>query len=83
MTFLLSEDSALRSWLDGMTVTDQVTSGTGSVRQVGVWFGQPDQELRTQNYPYITIDMINISRDPAREMRGFVAPITWHQLTCL
>jgi hypothetical protein len=30
----------------------------------------PDQELRSQSYPYITIDMIDISQDPSREHRG-------------
>jgi hypothetical protein len=70
VTFLLSEDAALRSWLDGMTVTDQKTVTDGGPRQVGVWFGQPDQELRAQAYPYITIDMIDIQRDAEREMRG-------------
>jgi len=75
MTFLLSEDNALRSWLDGMTVTDQKADGTvAAARQVGVWFGQPDQELREQRYPYITIDMIDIVRDSEREMRGKVSP---------
>jgi hypothetical protein len=70
MTFLLSEDKAVRQWLQGMTVTDQKAEGDEFPRQVGVWFGQPDQELRNQVYPYITIDMIDINRDPSREMRG-------------
>ena len=75
MTFLLSEDEALRSWLDGMTVVDQKADGTvASARQVGVWFGQPDQEIRDQRYPYITIDMVDIARDAEREMRGKVSP---------
>jgi small subunit ribosomal protein S21 len=34
-----------------------------------VWFGQPDQELRDQAYPYITIDMIDIGEDVNRAMR--------------
>jgi hypothetical protein len=71
MTFLLSEDAALRSWLDGMTVTDQKTATDNVTRQVGVFYGQPDQELRAQSYPYITIDMIDVARDFSREMRGF------------
>lgn len=71
MTFLLSEDAALRTWLDGMTVTDQKTATDNLTRQVGVFYGQPDQELRSQSYPYITIDMIDVSRDFSREMRGF------------
>lgn len=74
MTFLLSEDKALRQLLQGITVTDQKSEAEEADRQVGVWFGQPDQEIRAQNYPYITIDMIDIARDPAREMRGKVSP---------
>jgi hypothetical protein len=70
MTFLLSEDKALRELLQGVTVTDQKAEGASTPRQVGVWFGQPDQELRTQSYPYITIDMIDVVRDFQREMRG-------------
>jgi hypothetical protein len=70
MTFLLSEDKALRAYLQGMTVNDQRAAGDDVPRQVGVWFGQPDQELRNQSYPYITIDMIDIQRDAEREMRG-------------
>ena len=74
MTFLLSEDKALREKLQGMTVTDQKSTGDAVPRPVGVWFGQPDQEVRTQGYPYITIDLIQVARDPSREMRGKTAP---------
>lgn len=75
MTFLLSEDKALRDLLKGMTVTDQKSDATGSAtRSVGVFFGQPDQEIRQQSYPYITIDMIDISEDIMRAMRGIVKP---------
>lgn len=70
MTFLLSEDGALRNLLEGMVVYDQKADGTDTPRPVGVWFGMPDSEIRTQNYPYITIDMLDVSRDPLREMRG-------------
>jgi hypothetical protein len=70
MTFLISEDKALRETLQGIVVHDQRSDGVDIPRQVGVWFGQPDQEARAQNYPYITIDMIDINRDPQREMRG-------------
>jgi hypothetical protein len=74
MTFLLSEDKALREKLQGMTVYDQKATGDQVPRNVGVWFGQPDQEIRAQGYPYVTIDMIDIARDPSREMRGIVTP---------
>ena len=74
MTFLLSEDDALHTRLQGMVVTDQKAVNQNTPRQVGVWFGQPDQELRAQSYPYVTIDMIDVERDPSREMRGKVSP---------
>ena len=54
MSFLLSEDEALRNLLKDMTVTDQKSvTEEGPTRKVGVWFGQPDQEIRNQNYPSI------------------------------
>ena len=70
MAFLLGEDKALKERLQGIVVHDQKADGDGVPRQVGVFFGQPDQELRTQNYPYITIDLIDIAPDHQREMRG-------------
>jgi hypothetical protein len=70
MTFLLSEDKALREKLQGIVVHDQKSDATSTPRQVGVFFGQPDQEIRAQVYPYITIDLIDINRDMEREMRG-------------
>jgi hypothetical protein len=76
MTFLISEDEALRNLLLGMTVTDQkAASEGGSTRSVKVYFGQPDQEIRSQSYPYIVIDMIDIAEDNLRAMRGMVKPI--------
>jgi hypothetical protein len=74
MTFLLSEDKALREKLAGMYVTDQKATNDGVPRSVGVWFGQPDQEIRSQSYPYATIEMVDIQRDGLREMRGLVSP---------
>jgi hypothetical protein len=75
MTFLISEDEALRNLLLGMVVTDQkAADGAGTNRSVKVYFGQPDQEIRSQSYPYIVIDMIDIAEDTARAMRGFVKP---------
>ena len=71
MTFLLSEDKALRDALLGMVVHDQKADGQDVDRAVRVYFGQPDQELTPQLYPYVTIDMIDIQRDSTREMRGW------------
>jgi hypothetical protein len=72
MTFLLSEDAAIRKQLQGINVTDQKAAGEESLREVNVWFGMPDQEIRAQTYPYITIDMIDVNKDSSREMRGKV-----------
>jgi hypothetical protein len=74
VTFLLSEDAALKAKLQGITVTDQTAGAAETPRQVGVWFGQPDQEIRAQSYPYITIQLIDVSRDMEREMKGIVSP---------
>lgn len=75
MAFLLSEDKALRDTLLGITVTDQkADGGEGNVRNVGVWFGQPDQEIRNQSYPYITIDLVDVGEDFARAHRGKTKP---------
>jgi hypothetical protein len=57
MPVILNEDKALKTLLGGITVSD---SGN-AVRPVGVWFGQPDKEIRQQSYPYITIDLIDVS----------------------
>jgi len=64
MTFLISEDEALRELLKGMTVSDD----RESARSVGVWFGQPDTEVRNQSFPFITIDLINVSEARERVM---------------
>jgi hypothetical protein len=75
MSFLLDEDEALRNLLLNMVVTDQKSvTETGPQRKVNVYFGQPDQEIRPQSYPYITIDMIDIAEDFARAHRGKVKP---------
>jgi hypothetical protein len=70
MNFLFDEDEALRNLLLGMSVKDQ----KDTTRAVKVYFGQPDQELRDQTYPYITIDMIDIAEDIERAHRGKVKP---------
>jgi hypothetical protein len=76
MTFLLSEDEALKNLLKGIVVTDQKAAGTQqTTRNVDVRFGQPDQEISDQKYPYIIIDMIDIAEDTARAMRGMAKPV--------
>lgn len=66
MPFILNEDKALKLMLTGVTVSD---SGNPA-RPVGVWFGQPDLEIRAQSYPYMTIDFLGYNEDFARAHRG-------------
>jgi hypothetical protein len=70
----LAEDQALKNLLAGIVVTDQRADNEGAPRPVKVWFGMPDQEIRDQTYPYITIDLIDISEARDRAMRGLVSP---------
>lgn len=66
MTFIISEDEALRNRLLGMTVSDNKSES----RSVGVWFGQPDPEIRTQSFPFVTIDLIDVTEARERVMSG-------------
>ena len=81
MSFILSEDAALKSLLAGITVADD----KNATRAVGVWFANPDVESRSQSYPYITIELLNM--DPAsyrqhsglfedNDLQGTIAPTT-------
>ncbi|CAB4152850.1 hypothetical protein UFOVP621_31 [uncultured Caudovirales phage] len=67
MTFLLNEDKAIKAKLAGITVSDAKNAS----RPVGVWFGQPDIEVRDQAYPYLTLDLVDISEAKDRNNRGF------------
>jgi hypothetical protein len=72
MPFILNEEAALKTLLTGITVSD-----TGnSARPVGVYYGQPDKEIRQQSYPYITIDLVGVREDFERAHRGYV-PLTY------
>jgi hypothetical protein len=64
--WILSEDWALRQKLGGMLVTDQ----QARARKVDVWFGHPDQEIREQTYPYVTIDLLEVREGMDRVHRG-------------
>jgi hypothetical protein len=67
MTFILAEDAALKSHLSGITVSDEKNPN----RPVNVWFGYPDVEIRTQNYPFITIELIDIRHAIERQHSGY------------
>lgn len=66
MTFLLAEDEALKTFTQGMTVVDQKNAS----RQVKVWFGFPDVEIRDQDFPFVTIDLIDILPTQDRQHQG-------------
>lgn len=66
MTFLLSEDAALKSYLSGVTVSDEKNAS----RPVKVWFGYPDVEIRAQDFPFVTIDLVNIRHANERQTSG-------------
>jgi hypothetical protein len=79
MTFVISEDTALKTYLAGMTVSDE----KNPTRPVKVWFGYPDIELRTQEFPFVVIELIGVRPAYDRmhsgvftdvDMQGTVAP---------
>ena len=81
MTFLLEEDAALKTSLSGITVADEKNAN----RPVPVWFGYPDVEVRAQNFPFITIDLISMRNATERQnsgeiydsnLQGTVAPVS-------
>lgn len=71
MPFLLSEDRALKSKLQGLFVHD-ATSGTGAGRKVTVRFRNPEHELADFTYPLILLGHTRIGRAEEREHRGHV-----------
>ena len=68
MAFILDEDDALKAQLRGLKVVDEKNAN----RPVAVFYGQPDPEIRQQSYPYITIDLVDVSEAPERAMRGWI-----------
>lgn len=64
--FILAEDEALKIRLQGITVEDD----KNAQRAVGVWYGQPDIEVRDQSFPFITLDLIDITEGTERVMNA-------------
>lgn len=67
MSFLLAEDTAMKTYLQGITVSDEAVNN----RPVQVWFGYPDVEVRQQQFPFITIDVIDIRQAFDRQTSGY------------
>jgi hypothetical protein len=66
-SFVFAEDKALKSHLQGITVSDLKEA----TRPVKVWFGYPDVELRVQEYPYMVIELYDIQPANDRQSAGF------------
>lgn len=66
-SFLYAEDKALKTLLQGIQVQDT----KDNTRPVKVWFGYPDVELKTQEYPYMVIDLYDIQPANDRQQGGF------------
>ena len=64
--FIFREDAALKSLLQGLTVSDLNQQD----RPVKVWYGFPDLEIRQQDYPYLVIDLYDIQAANDRQMSG-------------
>jgi hypothetical protein len=64
--FIVAEDLALKTLCQGMVVGDDANPS----RQVKVWFGYPDIEVRDQAFPFITIDLIDIIPANNRQTSG-------------
>jgi hypothetical protein len=84
--FIIAEDLAIKTWCQGLTVSDE----KNPTRSVKVWFGYPDVEVRTQDFPFITIDLIDIVPANERQFsgmladndyRGTIAPVADHTFT--
>jgi hypothetical protein len=68
MTLLLAEDAALKTHLAGMTVSDEKNAS----RPVKVWFGYPDVEIRAQEFPFVTIDFLDMRQAVERQTSGLL-----------
>lgn len=66
MSFILSEDEALKAKLQGFTVSDE----KNATRSVQVWFAMPDVELRKQEFPFMTLELIDATPAAYRQTSG-------------
>lgn len=66
--FIIAEDEALKLHCQGITVSDRQTPA----RPVKVWFGYPDVEVRDQVFPYVTIDLVDITPGDNRQTFGYL-----------
>jgi hypothetical protein len=67
--FILAEDRAIKALISDLTVSDEKNPS----RPVKVWYGYPDVEVRDQTWPYITIDLVDVSPANDRQHYGYIS----------
>lgn len=76
--FGLSEDEALKQKLQGYQVFNYAQGSVpgGGAQPVYVYFRFPDTEIRTRQFPHITIDFLRMdfAEDRAHRADGYVVP---------
>lgn len=71
MSFIIAEEIALKSHLQGMDVNDYAADNSVSgSRPVEVWFTIPDVEVRQMTYPGVTIGLLDIRPGVDRQHSG-------------
>ena len=68
MSFIISEDNAIKNYVQGLLVSDE----KAPVRPVKVWFGYPDVEVTVQTYPYIIVELIDVRAAKERQISGMM-----------
>lgn len=74
-SMVLAEDAALKTYLQGMTVRDL----NNNQRQVKVWYGFPDMEVRQQEYPFLVIDLFDVQPSAERQHSGIAFDTTYRE----
>lgn len=65
-SFIFAEDAALKTLIQGITVSDL----NNAARSLKVYYGYPDIELRTQEYPYCVLELYDIRESNERQSSG-------------
>lgn len=66
--YVTGEDWALKNKLTGIFVSDEKNNH----REVPIWFAIPDLESRSQTYPYMTIELIDVRWASNRQSSGYM-----------
>jgi hypothetical protein len=69
--FVLAEDEALKRKLTGLKVTHPTE------REVPAYFRAPNKEVREVSWPYVTLDLVDVSKSDHREHSGGPFPLEY------